>query len=187
MTHAPKAASVRLCLTALISAVLAAAALAPSSLGGDVDWSAYVAPSGTCAGGDDASATLFVQRRAIRCLVNWARRRAGKRSLTPSRTLQRAAVVKGRKVAECGELTHAPCGSDPLAPLRASGYPYASFGENLAVGSRGQVTAREIVAAWLGSPPHRANVLGAGFRNIGAALIGSRAEAVWVATFGSRR
>jgi uncharacterized protein YkwD len=147
----------------------------------------YLAPAGVCAGSTDPAATPAVQRGAIACLVNWARRSAGRRWLAPSRSLQRAAVLKGRKVVACGALTHSPCGSDPLAPLRASGYPYASFGENLALGPRGQVTARDIVATWIVSPPHRANIFSAGFSNIGAALVGRSEGSVWVATFGSQR
>jgi uncharacterized protein YkwD len=119
--------------------------------------------------------------------VNWARRQAGARSLAPSRSLRHAAAAKGLKVIRCGRLTHAPCGSDPLAPLRASGYPYASFGENLLLGPRGELTARQVVAAWLESPSHRSNVLRPGFRNLGAALVGKGDGAVWVTTFGSPR
>jgi uncharacterized protein YkwD len=187
MTHAPKAASVRFGVAALGAAALAALFVTHSAQADERPSSAYLAPAGVCAGSADPAATPAVQRRAIACLVNWARRSVGMRSLARSRSLQRAAVLKGRKVASCGALTHSPCGSDPLAPLRASGYPYTAFAENLALGPRGQVTARDIVAAWIESPPHRANIFGAGFRNIGAALVGKSEGSVWVATFGSRR
>jgi uncharacterized protein YkwD len=186
MTHAPKAASVRLGFAAFVAASGVALLVAVPARTAE-PWSAYVAPIGTCAGAEDPGATAVVQRRAITCLVNWARNRAGSRSLLPSRSLRRAAAVKGLKVIRCGRLTHAPCGSDPLAPLRASGYPYASFGENLLLGPRGQLTARQVVAAWLESPPHRANVLRPGFRNLGAALVGKQEGAVWVTTFASPR
>jgi uncharacterized protein YkwD len=96
-------------------------------------------------------------------------------------------VLKGRGVVSCGEFSHSPCGSDPFAALRASGYRYASFGENLLLGSWGDVSAREVVAAWLQSSAHRANVFRAVYRNIGAALVHSHDGAVWVATFGSTR
>jgi uncharacterized protein YkwD len=184
MANAPKAASVRLGVAALGAAALAVLFTTHAARAGEHPSSAHLAPAEVCAGSIDPAATPVVQRRAIACLVNWARRSVGMRWLAPSSSLQRAAVLKGRKVASCGTLTHSPCGTDPLAPLRASGYPYASFAENLALGARGQVTARDIVAAWIESPPHRANIFGAGFRNIGAALVEG---SVWVATFGSRR
>jgi uncharacterized protein YkwD len=61
------------------------------------------------------------------------------------------------------------------------------------VGVWGQVSARDVVAAWLGSPPHRANLLRPAFRHLGAArvrvsgLFGTGTAAVWVATFASPR
>ncbi len=127
------------------------------------------------------------------CLVNWARRQDRRVSLAQPAALQRAAALKGRGVASCGVLTHAPCGSDPTASLRASGYRYSSFGENLFVGTWGEVTPRDVVATWLQSPAHRANILRSGFRDFGAALVrapgllGDADAAVWVATFASPR
>jgi uncharacterized protein YkwD len=41
------------------------------------------------------------------------------------------------------------------------------FGENLAWGTGGYATAKSIVAHWLASPPHRANLLRRGFRRVG--------------------
>ena len=113
-------------------------------------------------------------------------------SLAQPAALQRAAALKGRGVASCGVLTHAPCGSDPTSSLRASGYRYSSFGENLFIGAWGEAP-RDVVAAWLQSPAHRANILRAGFRDLGAALVrgqgllGDADAAVWVATFASPR
>ncbi len=110
-------------------------------------------------------------------------------SLAQPAALQRAAALKGRGVASCGVLTHAPCCSDPTASLRASGYRYSSFGENLFVGAWGEVTPRDVVATWLQSPAHRANILRSEFRDLGAALVrapgflGDGDAAVWVATF----
>jgi uncharacterized protein YkwD len=153
-------------------------------------WQAYLAPARACGHSEEPAAGTAVQQRAIVCLINWARKRDGEIALATRRRVHRAAVVKGRKVASCGEATHAPCGSAPVAALRGTGYRYASFGENLWVGPWG-FTARQIVAAWLQSPPHRANILGRGFRHFGVALVsapgvlGNAAGAVWVVTFAS--
>jgi uncharacterized protein YkwD len=185
----PTTASVRLGIATF------AAALAAATCGGRAtatDWAAELAPSGTCASSEDPGAALAVKRNAIVCLVNWARRHHGLRALAPSRPLRRAAYEKGRRVASCGELSHAPCGSDPLAEVRATGFPYSTFGENIWVGPRG-VSAREIVSGWLASPSHRANLLRPGFRLFGAGLVhapgllGNPDGAIWVATFASRR
>jgi len=131
--------------------------------------------------------------RAIGCLVNWARGRDRRRPLTPRPALQRAAAIKGKEVASCGQFSHTPCGTDVTSAVRAAGYRYATFGENLFVGSWGQVTARDVLTAWLQSPLHRANVLRPSFRDLGAAparapgLLGTGDTVVWTATFASPR
>ena len=113
--------------------------------------------------------------------------------LSQSSPLQRAAGLKGQKVASCGELSHTPCGSGLTAPVERAGYRYASFGENIYVGPWGGVSARDVVTAWLQSP-------GTGTTSCGPTSVTSAwrscapkgssnagPEVVWVATFGSRR
>ena len=58
------------------------------------------------------------------------------------------------------QFSHTPCGADFTASVRRAGYRYRRFGENLFAGPWGRVTARDVVAAWLKSPGHRANILG---------------------------
>lgn len=187
----PRTASVRFTF-ATFAAVLVAAMFGGRAGAGSSDWTADLAPVGVCPASNDALAPLGVKRRAIVCLVNWTRRRHGMRALSPSRPLRRAAVEKGRRVASCGQLTHAPCGTDPRDELRATGFPFFLFGENIWTGPWGY-SARGVVAGWLGSPPHRANLLRPGFRFFGAGLVhapgflGNPDGAVWVATFASRR
>jgi hypothetical protein len=67
-------------------------------------------------------------------------------------------------------------------------YPnYSALGENLAVGYR---TAAEVVAAWMKSPGHRANILNPDFREIGVAYWKAANDipndTYWVQEFGSR-
>jgi uncharacterized protein YkwD len=125
--------------------------------------------------------------------MNWARAQDRRTRLAPSAALDRAAVLKGRGVASCGDFSHTPCGSDFTAPVRRAGYRYRSFGENLYAGPWGRTSARDVVRAWLESPGHRANILGPGFRHVGAApvrangLLGGGPSVVWTATFASPR
>lgn len=97
--------------------------------------------------------------------------------------------MKGRVVAECGQFSHAPCGSDPSAQVRAAGYRFALFGENLYAGPWGRVSPREVVSAWLRSPSHRANLLSPAYRELGVAparaagLLGSGESVLWTAAF----
>jgi Cysteine-rich secretory protein family len=186
----PTTALVRFCV-ATVAAVLVAAGLGGRATGGAGAWTADLAPVGTCAASESAGASLRVKRGAIACLVNWARQRHGRRSLAPSRPLRHAAVEKGRRVASCHVLTHAPCGSDPLAEVRATGFRFSLFGENIWAGPWG-ANAREVVSGWLASPRHRANLLRPAFRLFGAGLVhapgmlGNVDGAVWVTTFAAR-
>jgi len=190
---ATAAAPARVGLTAALLGTCAALFFAGSADGGARAWNAYLAPASACKGSTDAGASAVVQRRAVACLINWARKRDGRAQLSSSNSLDRAAGLKGQKVASCGQFSHTPCGSDLTGPLKTSGYPYASFGENLFVGAWGAVSARDVVAAWLQSAGHRENILRPYFRDVGAAsvraqgLLGSGAEVVWVTTYGSQR
>ncbi|MEX2614045.1 MAG: CAP domain-containing protein [Gaiellaceae bacterium] len=190
---ATAAAPVRIGLTALLFAALAAFVVVGSADGGGRAWNAYLAPASACKGSTDLSASPAVQRRAVTCLVNWARAQDRRGRLAQSSSLERAAGLKGHKVVSCGQISHTPCGSDLTASLRAAGYRYSSFGENLYVGPLGSASARDVVLAWLQSPGHRANVLGAGFRDVGTALVradglfGDGQAVVWIAAFASPR
>jgi len=181
-------------LLAVCALVLLAGALgAGVANGAPRSTSAYLAPAATCPGADDPSASPLVQRRALGCLVNWARRQDHRASLRQPAALKRAALLKGRQVVACAAFSHTPCGSDPAAAVRASGYRYSTYGENLFFGPWGQVTAREVVAFWLASPTHRANILRRSFHDFGATFVHAHAfegggdAVVWVATFGARR
>lgn len=193
MTTAPAAAPVRLALTATLVAFLAALLVVVPADGAGRAWNAYIATAGACKAADDAAATPEAQARAVDCLLNWARQQDRRGKLTQRPALRRAAALKGKGVASCGQFSHTPCGTDVTAAVRASGYRYATFGENLFAGTWGQVTARDVVATWLQSPPHRANVLNASFRDVGVAsalahgLLGDGNVVVWTATFASPR
>jgi uncharacterized protein YkwD len=64
-------------------------------------------------------------------------------------------------------------------------------GENLAWGGDGDSTPREVMRAWMASPEHRHNILTAGFREIGIAIIpgapvaGVRHAATYATEFGA--
>lgn len=180
-------------MAATILASLAAFLLVGQADGASRAWSTYLAPAGACNASDDPAAAPAVQARAISCLVNWARVQDHRGRLTQRPALRRAAALKGQEVASCGQFSHTPCGTDVTAAVRAAGYRYATFGENLFAGTWGQVTARDVLTAWLQSPPHRANVLEASFRDVGAAparapgFLGDGDAVVWTVTFGSPR
>jgi uncharacterized protein YkwD len=155
-------------------------------------WSAYLAPDSVCSSASDASAPAAVQTRAVACLVNWARAQDGRGRLVQRPRLRRAAELKGQRVASCNQFSHTPCGVAVTSDVKAAGYRYTTFGENLFAGTWGRYSARDVVNAWLQSPPHRANMLNGRFRDLGAApvrasgLLGGGDMVVWTAAFGSR-
>jgi uncharacterized protein YkwD len=192
VTSIPAAALARWCL-AVLAVVFAASVLVGTAGGAARAGIDYLAPAGTCPGSTDRAASAQVQERAVRCLVNWARARHRETRLSQSRSLRRAAALKGRGVVACRQISHTPCGSDASATVRRTGYEYVSFGENLYVGSLGAASAREVVSAWLQSPGHRANILHPGFRDLGTALVRADgvfyegAAVVWIVAFASPR
>jgi uncharacterized protein YkwD len=193
VTSATAAASVRLLATAFLVACLVVLLGTGRADGAGHSWNAYLAPESACAAAGDASAPFPAQVRAVTCLVNWARAQDRRGRLARRPSLQRAAALKGERVASCGQFSHTPCGSTLTAAVEAAGYRYAMFGENLFAGTWGQISARDVVSAWLQSPPHRHTLLMPGFRDLGVApvraggLLGGTDAVVWTATFGSPR
>ena len=107
-------------------------------------------------------------------------------SLAPA--LTRAAGAHARDMARNGFFSHV--GSDGSTPgeraLRA-GYRWSMVGENIASGVS---TPRAVVAGWLASPHHCANIMTAGFRQMGVAFAVNRANAQvidWTEDFGTPR
>jgi uncharacterized protein YkwD len=194
---ATAAGTVRHGFVVLAAAVIVALGLALGSpLGSEPAGAAVrslLVGAGACTGADDPFASEDVQRRAIVCLVNLARRQGDRTTLSTPPKLRRAAAIKGRVVVSCGQLSHTPCGAEPTAALRAAGYRYAWFGENLWFGTWASFSARQVVETWLGSPGHRANILRPSFRHFGVdrvraeGVFGEPSTAVWVATFASPR
>jgi uncharacterized protein YkwD len=181
--------AVAACAAALVTALL----VVGHADGSRRAWKPYLAPAGTCRGENDARASLAVQARAIACLVNWARAQDRHTRLKSRAALRRAAALKSRTVASCGQVSHTPCGTDFRAAVSEAGYRFVRYGENLFAGPWGRVSPRDVVSAWLRSPPHRENVLGFRFRDFGVAparahgLLGPGDAVVWTAAFATPR
>lgn len=112
-------------------------------------------------------------RAATLCLINRERLTRGERTLRPNRRLRRAAQAHSMSMAFGDYFEHdGPSGQTPLARLRDAGYISSSrvgyeVGENIAWGTLYLATPRAIVAAWMASPGHRANILDARYRETG--------------------
>jgi uncharacterized protein YkwD len=129
--------------------------------------------AGGCADTDLAPATWNVERirAAVVCLVNRERGAHGEGALQTNPRLEQAAQAHTESMAFGGYFEHVgPHGDTPVQRMRDSGYIYSSrlgyeVAENLAWGTGGQGTPRAIVAAWMASSGHRANILDASFRD----------------------
>jgi uncharacterized protein YkwD len=118
-------------------------------------------------------ANLKLIRAATLCLINRERTLRGERPLRPNARLRRAAQAHSKSMAFADYFEHVgPSGQTPLARMRAVGYISSSHvgfevGENIAWGTLSLSTPRAIVAAWMASPGHRANILDRHYRETG--------------------
>jgi uncharacterized protein YkwD len=130
-------------------------------------------------------------------LVNAARaeeRKCGHQSfapapaLKPSAVLASAAAAHARDMAEHAELTHAGSdGSKPADRIARAGYEWRASGENVASGQR---DAGAVVAAWLKSPGHCANIMEPNFTEMGVAFVqvpGANPNIYWAQSFATPR
>jgi uncharacterized protein YkwD len=110
-------------------------------------------------------------RAAVLCLVNRERLDRGERPLAPNPRLEHAAQAHTESMAFGDYCEHVgPRGDTPLSRMRAAGYIYSSqigyeVGENIGWGTLWNAKPRAIVAAWMASSGHRANILDPHFRD----------------------
>ena len=121
-------------------------------------------------------------------LTNRERARA---SLTPLRRnadLARVAQLQAEQMAAAGKLAHEVPGSryPTLASrMRLIGYTYRSVGENVA---EGYTSGAALMAGWMTSAPHRANILSARYTETGAGMARSKTGRTYTAqVFGRPR
>jgi len=111
--------------------------------------------------------------RAILCLLNEKRDRAGLPDLRSDGRLERAARQHNSRMDGTGCFDHACLGEGDLGRrLERVGYLGGgltrwAYGENIAWGLERRGSPAAIVEAWMNSPPHRANILNRSFREIG--------------------
>jgi uncharacterized protein YkwD len=176
----------------LLLGVVAAALAFSSAPAGTTTSAGDLAPRTACQGQAATKAPPAVQIRALRCLINWARRHGGQPALRRSGELDRSAGLRAADITRCQDFSHTPCGEPFIAVFQLAGYPFASVGENLAWGQGRLGSARTAMAGWLASPEHRQILLGANWQDLGLArvrasgLFGRPNVTLWVAQFGRR-
>lgn len=137
-------------------------------------------------------------RLATLCLVNRERLSHGEGVLKPNVKLQVAAQGHSEDMSTGDYFEHdGRHGDTPLSRMRAAGYIFSSHigyavGENIAWATLWLATPKAIVASWMASPGHRANILDATFRESGigvsphplASLAHGQAGAMYTQDFG---
>jgi len=108
--------------------------------------------------------------------------------LAPSTTLTQVALSYARDMATWGYMDHTGRdGSTPAQRITRSGYRWREVGENLA---SGVMSAEEVVAGWLASPEHCANLMDPLYRQMGVAFAVNQHDArgvYWAMEFGNPR
>jgi uncharacterized protein YkwD len=116
---------------------------------------------------------------SIACLINEERGAYGLQPVQPNGALRGAALTHSNEMVEQGYFAHtSPAGLTFVDRIVAAGYTRGArrwdVGENLVWGTGPLSTPRSLVTSWMNSPPHRANLLRAQFREIGiAAVVGT--------------
>jgi uncharacterized protein YkwD len=145
------------------------------------------------------AANLQLLDEATLCLVNQERARAGELPLQESAQLTQVAQQHSEAMVAEDYFSHtAPNGETQLERVLASGYIPNSqvgytVGENIAWGTSYLASPSAIVAAWIASPEHLANILDGEYRDSGigidpsvaASLAEGQAGATYTQDFGA--
>lgn len=99
---------------------------------------------------------------------NAARKRAGLAPLNAEARLQASAQEHADYMARVRKMAHQGIGDGtPFERMEAHGYRFGYAGENAA---EGQADVEAVMRAWMGSPGHKANILGRSFTDMGSAV-----------------
>jgi uncharacterized protein YkwD len=145
-----------------------------------------------------SGANLQSVRAATLCLVNRERTSRGESALTADVPLQQAAQGHSEDMSSGDYFDHnGRRGDTPLSRMRDSGYIFSSrlgyaVGENIGWATLWLASPKAIVAGWMASPGHRANILDATFKDSGigvsphplASLAHGQAGAIYTQDFG---
>lgn len=155
----------RLPLPAFATALVASLALAAPS-----------AQAANCPGADQLPllSTTASAKSATLCLLNEVRAASGIAPLRSEPTLEAAATSYAQSMVDQRFFAHvSPSGQtldDRLASYITNTSSY-NIGENLAWGQSVLGTPVSTVNAWMRSPGHRANILNAGFEEVGVGIV----------------
>lgn len=121
------------------------------------------------AAGPVAAMPITDTEAQVLALINAQRQAGGCGPLVVNRQLQAAAEGHANAMAVKNFFSHVgKNGSKLKSRVRAEGYKGGTLGENIA---NGQKTPAAVVAAWMGSQGHRANIMKCRYQETGIALM----------------
>jgi uncharacterized protein YkwD len=98
-------------------------------------------------------------------LTNAERNKGGLQPLRLNNKLNQSAQAHSQDMAIADYFSHTGAnGSNAGDRAATAGYYYSSLGENIAAG---YITPQEVVQGWMNSPGHRANIMNAGYQELG--------------------
>ncbi|HJZ53873.1 MAG TPA: CAP domain-containing protein, partial [Gemmataceae bacterium] len=101
----------------------------------------------------------------------------------PNARLFEAARAHAANMAKQDKLEHDLDGITASERVTTAGYRWSRTGENIAWSAP---TPKEVVAGWMDSPPHKANILSEEFTEIGVGVASNaKGERYWVQVFGT--
>ncbi|MEU7903139.1 CAP domain-containing protein [Actinoplanes sp. NPDC049118] len=167
----------RLALVAAAPAALLGIATTPT-------YAEFTAPAAVAARGEAALTTYPVLGDEVFALTNRERARNGCPALAQDEELTVAAVRQSHYMAATGDFGHFGWrGSTFRSRSKDAGY-HAVAGENVA---HGFSSTTEVMAAWMASPPHRANILNCGVKALGTGVQrAANGTYYWTQVFGWR-
>ncbi|MFF4897930.1 CAP domain-containing protein [Streptomyces sp. NPDC001068] len=119
----------------------------------------------------------------VLALVNTERGKVGCPDLTLNTTLSKVAQAHSDDMALHRNMSHSGSdGSSPGDRITTAGYTWSAYGENVAYGYS---TPEQVMAGWMASPGHKANILNCAFKEIGIGL--AEPDSYWTQDFGTRR
>lgn len=154
-------------------------------IGGAVFLGAAPGASGavSCPDVDAPPGAVGIERSAtaIVCLVDHERTAAGLGTVSINAQVRTAAQGHAEDMATRGYFAHeSPEGGDPGTRLLLSGFVWSTYGENIAAG---QQTPREVMEAWLASPPHCRTLMTPRFTVAGYGIALASTGPYWVQNF----
>ncbi|OKI02520.1 RNA polymerase [Streptomyces sp. CB02923] len=144
--------------------------------------SSPAAPDPAPAAGSGGGGSAFAQQ--VTALVNSERAKQGCSPVRGNDQLVTAARRHSQDMDARNYFDHtSPDGTDPGDRIKAAGYQWSTYGENIA---RGQRSAAEVMKSWMNSPGHRANILNCDFKEIGIGTHDTSGGPTWTQVFGAR-